>query len=231
MKKEAKPRNLILKFLPKAVASVGFQNPPFSPSRDKRSAGKGLLPCPFVSIIPEEARRKSKSEAFETQEPTSPKVSCIGQIKHKKKIKKAKRNLKAVSEWTHKYSSPTEVKKEEASSNKKDLGDDNDSAPSLCQVKRFVSGRDGLTSFDWRAQIAVPLEADRHRHEHGYSDKEGREHRDLEDEEDDEEEEIVPFSCAMTVGAEGLALQPRKEINIWKRRTTNPPTPLQLKSF
>ncbi|KAL4278182.1 hypothetical protein GQ457_03G030870 [Hibiscus cannabinus] len=231
MKKEAKPRNLILKFLPKAVASVGFQNPPFSPSRDKRITrtcpGKGLLPCPFVSIIPEEARRKSKSEAFETQEPTSPKVSCMGQIKHKKKIKKAERNLKAVSEWTHKYSSPTEVKKEEASSsNKKDLGDDDDGAPSLCQVKRFASGRDGLSSFDWRAQIAVPVEADRHRHEHDYSDEEGREHRDLE-----EEEEIVPWSCAMAVGGEGLALEPRKEINIWKRRTTNPPTPLQLKSF
>ncbi|KAK8580047.1 hypothetical protein V6N13_143184 [Hibiscus sabdariffa] len=231
MKKEAKPRNLILKLLPKAVsavASVGFQNPPFSPSRDKRGAGKGMLPCHFVSIIPDEARRKSKAEALETQEPTSPKVSCIGQIKHKKKIKKAKRNLKAVSESTHKYSSPTEVKKQEESSNEKDLGDGDDGAPSLCQVKRFASGRDGLASFDWTAQIAVPVEADQHRDD--YSDEVGREHRDLEDDEE-EEEVIVPFSCAMAVGGGGLALQPRKEINIWKRRTTNPPTPLQLKSF
>ncbi|KAE8666436.1 Chloroplastic drought-induced stress protein of 32 kD [Hibiscus syriacus] len=204
---------MILKFLPKAVSavvSVGFQNPPFSPSRDKRaiSAGKGLLHCPIVSIIPDEARRKAEAGTMETQEPTSPKVSCIGQIKHKKNIRKAKRYLKAVSESTHKYSSPREIKKQE-----KELGDD-DSAPSLGQVKRFASGSDGLASFDWTANIAEHVEADQHRDFYSYEEE--REHSDL------EEEVMVPFT--------GLALQPRKEINIWKRRATNPPTPLQLKS-
>ncbi|GMI83086.1 hypothetical protein like AT1G76070 [Hibiscus trionum] len=217
MKKESKPRNMILKFLPKAVsavASVGFQNPPFSPSRDKRitrtSAGKGLLlPGPMVSIIPD-----SKAESFETQEPTSPKVSCIGKIKHKKNIKKAKRNLKAVSESTHKSSSHGEVKK--------DLGD-YDSAPYLGQVRRFTSGRDGLAGVDWTAKIAAAVEADQRGDD--YSDEEGRsEHSDLED----EEEVMFPFSGAMAVGGGGLALQPRKEINIWKRRTVNQPTPLLL---
>ncbi|KAE8709883.1 Chloroplastic drought-induced stress protein of 32 kD [Hibiscus syriacus] len=225
MKKEGKPRNMILKFLPKV--SVGFQNPPFSPSRDKRaiSACKGLFPCPIVSIIPDEARRKSEAGTFETQEPTSPRVSCIGQIKHKKNIRKGKRDLKAVCESTHKYSSPREVNKE--------LGDE-DSAPPLGQLKRFASGRDGLASFGWTAQInAVHVEADQHRDD--YSDEEGRAFSDLEYEEDEEEEEeeegMVRFSGATAVGAGGLGLQPRKEINIWKRRATNPPKPLQLKSF
>ncbi|KAK8643019.1 hypothetical protein V6N13_012336 [Hibiscus sabdariffa] len=198
MKKEAKPRNVIFTFLLKAVSavvSVGFRNPlvTLSLGRDKRatSAGKALLPGPTISIIPDEARRKSKSE---THESASPKVSCVGQIKHKKK---AKRNLRAVSETesTHKTSSDREVKEQEALSSKKELGDDESA-----QVKRFTSCGDG---FEWTTQIAAGLEADHPRY---YCF--------------DEDEEVIVT----------LSLKPRKEINIWKKRRTNPPTPLQLNS-
>ncbi|GLJ31769.1 hypothetical protein SUGI_0639060 [Cryptomeria japonica] len=38
-----------------------------------------------ISIIPKEAKGRKKGASFESQEPTSPKVSCIGQVKLKKK--------------------------------------------------------------------------------------------------------------------------------------------------
>ena len=88
--KESKLKNKIFKILPKAAAaavSMTFQNPPFSPGRDhkfKHHGGKGFFSGP---MIPVEARRKSKDGCVETQEPTSPKISCMGQIKHKKKTK------------------------------------------------------------------------------------------------------------------------------------------------
>ncbi|XWS24540.1 hypothetical protein CRYUN_Cryun28dG0111600 [Craigia yunnanensis] len=245
MEKQAKFKNKILKFLPKAASAVSviFQNSAFSPGRNKRSdnytskyktyAGKGFS-GPIISIIPDEARRKSKSETFETQEPTSPKVSCMGQIKHKKKIKKAKRvspskGLKPVSDQ---FPSPREVKasklrrifsmakparKSDTSSNKTELPD---RVRSLGQMKRFASGRDAFANFDWMDQIA-PMEAD---HRDYYSDEERR------DSDVEEEEVIIPFSAPMTVGG-GVPLQPRKEINIWKRRTMNPPRPLQLNTM
>ncbi|KAK5832444.1 uncharacterized protein At1g76070-like [Gossypium arboreum] len=245
MKKQGKPKSMILRILPKAVSAVrvSFQNPPFSPGKDKRAAcaSKGLS-CPIISIIPDEARRKSKSGTLETPEPTSPKVSCMGQIKHKKNIRKlaAKANLKPVSvPLPHQSSSPTQGKKQASklrrvfslaksdapSSNKKDLPDMN-RAPGLVEMKRFASGRDAFASFDWTAQIA-PLEADHvHRDYNYYSDDERRD-GDFEE----EEEVMIPFSAPMRIGCEGLPLRPRKEINIWKRRTTNPPPPLQLKSL
>ncbi|KAK6277906.1 hypothetical protein POUND7_018229 [Theobroma cacao] len=244
MEKQAKPRNKILKFLPKAASavSVTFQNPPFSPGRDKRYdntgkhkayAGRGFS-GPIVSIIPDEARRKSKSETFETQEPTSPKVSCMGQIKQKKNIRKAQRvsrpkELKPVSgsseEEVKKHASKLKrifsmakpARKSETSSKKTELPD---RAPSLGQMKRFASGRDAFSNFDWMAQIA-PAEAD---HRDYYSDEERRD-SDVED-----DDVIIPFSAPMRVGGE-MPLQPRKEINLWKRRTMNPPRPLRLNSM
>ncbi|XP_021284623.1 uncharacterized protein At1g76070 [Herrania umbratica] len=244
MEKQAKPRNKILKFLPKAASavSVTFQNHPFSPGRDKRSdntgkhkayAGRGFS-GPIVSIIPDEARRKSQSETFETQEPTSPKVSCMGQIKQKKNIRKAKcvsrpKELKPVSESSGEevkkhasklkriFSMAKPARKSEASSKKTELPD---RAPSLGQMKRFTSGRDAFSNFDWMAQIA-PAEADNRDY---YSDEERRD-SDLED-----DDVIIPFSAPMTVGGE-MPLQPRKEINLWKRRTMNPPRPLRLNSM
>ena len=249
MEKQAKPKNKILKFLPKAASavSVSFQNPPFSPGRDKRSdnytgkhkacAGRGFS-GPIISIIPVEARRKSKGETFDqTQEPTSPKVSCMGQIKHKKNtIKKGKRvsppkGLKPVSDQSSSsregkkqasklrriFSMAKQARKSDASSNRTELPD---RAPSLGQMKRFASGRDAFASFDWMAQIA-PVEAD---HRDYYSDEDRR------DSDFEEEEAIIPFSAPMTVGG-GVPLQPKREINLWKRRTMNPPRPLRLNSM
>ncbi|KAG2692847.1 hypothetical protein I3760_08G071100 [Carya illinoinensis] len=257
MEKQAKPKNKILKFLPRAASAVvvSFQNPPFSPNTDKRleiytsklkahhHAGRGFS-GPIISIIPHEARRKPKNgetSTFETQEPTSPKVSCMGQIKHKKTIKKAKpiatshprdHQLKAAVS----SSSPRDLKKHpsvirriftgaktgrnsdaSAADHEKPA---HDRAPSLSQMKRFSSRRDSLPDFEWTAQI-MPIDKD---HRDYYSDEE----RDQEEEEEEEEGIIIPFSAPIMMVGGGVPLQPRKEINLWKRRTMAPPIPLEL---
>ena len=262
MEKQGKPKNKILKFLPRAASAVAasFQNPTFSPGRDRRSevntnrhkANRGFS-GPIISIIPDEARRKSsKNGGFETQEPTSPKVSCMGQIKHKKQIKKAKRatpprpqESKPVTaatmfscssssfsppelKNTNKHASafmriftgakPPRSNKNGGFADKPDgVVPDDIEVPSLCQMKRFASGRNSLGDFDWTAQIS-PVDKDILKY---YSDEERGES-------DEEEEDMrIPFSAPMMVGG-GVPLQPRKEINLWKRRTMSPPTPLQL---
>ena len=50
-------------------------------------------------LIPAEARRKLKDGGINFQEPTSPEVSCMGQIKHKK-IKKGSKTMLSVSYFT-----------------------------------------------------------------------------------------------------------------------------------
>uniref|UniRef100_A0A5B6YUU1 Uncharacterized protein n=1 Tax=Davidia involucrata TaxID=16924 RepID=A0A5B6YUU1_DAVIN len=249
MEKAAKSKMKLLKFLPKAASAVTFQNPPFSPSKDKRCAdnanklkthvGKGFS-GPIISIIPAEALRKTKNSSFEAQEPTSPKVSCMGQIKHKHKTKINKKTKQIVSlpkDFKPVVSSPTpsEAKKKpsniqnifssaKAGGRKSDIFSSAkppllpDRAPSLSQMKRFASGRDKLTSLDWAAQIA-PVDSD---HRNYFSDEES---------EGEEEEVIIPFSAPILVGGSGVVLEPRKEVNLWKRRTTAQPRPLQLNTL
>ncbi|EXB81503.1 hypothetical protein L484_014311 [Morus notabilis] len=266
MERQAKYQDKILKFLPRAVSVVTFhQSLPFSPSKEKRFSG------PIVSMIPYEARRKPKKNGQEEveveEEPTSPKVSCIGQIKHKhkkiisekKKIISEKKKLKKRSgSATIKDSkpvtwSPREVKKHALSikrmfsSNTIKPGRKSDAscadhdhhhhhhhnnrkpplpdrAPSLSQMKRFASGRDSFLNFDWGAdhddQVLTP-DAD-YRNITRYSDDR--------EESDEEQEVMIPFSAPMTVGRE-VPLQPRKEINLWKRRTMAPPRPLELNTM
>ncbi|KAF8410364.1 hypothetical protein HHK36_002892 [Tetracentron sinense] len=236
--KPAKSKSKILKFLPRITSAITFQNLPFSPGRDRRTtdnpnkfkanAGRGFS-GPIISIIPAEARRKSKNGSFDNPEPTSPKVSCIGQIKHKKKIKH-KSNRVSPPQESNPVSPPREVKKQhrsvirgifrgakpgrksDASAGKPPLPD---RAPYLGHVKRFTSGRDAFSDFDWTAQVAPD-------HRNYYSDEER--------EESDEEEVIIPHSAPIMVGGGEVALEPRKEVNLWKRRTMAPPMPLQLKN-
>ncbi|KAF8405467.1 hypothetical protein HHK36_010373 [Tetracentron sinense] len=239
MEKSARSKSMILKFLPKAASAVTFQNPPFSPGRDKRtensnklkaSAGKGFS-GPIISIIPAEARRKSKNGSFDAREPTSPKVSCIGQIKQKKKIHKSKRV--SPPQESNPVPSPRKTKrhpltirsifggakpgrKSDVSAEKPPLAN---SAPSLSQMKQFSSGRDAFANFEWKAQGVTVTSG----HRNYYSDEERGEST------DEENEIIIPFSAPIMVGG-GVALEPRKEVNLWKRRTMAPPRPLQLKT-
>lgn len=250
--KQGKPRNLkILKYLPKAAAAVSFQNPPFSPGRDKRSDNAGKLKAhagkgysgQIVSIIPDAARRKAKNETFEeTQEPTSPKVSCMGQIKSKHKKKTAVHKTKTpkktlslpqdvkpvkrhASRFGKLFSGTKSAKQTEAYSDDEAARVEDKPAPGLGQMRKFASGRDTFANFDWVAQIA-PLES--HQRDYHSDVERGESDDDYDDEEDDDV--IIPYSAPIMAGGKGVDLQPRKEINLWKRRTMDPPRPLKLKS-
>ncbi|XP_027333264.1 uncharacterized protein At1g76070-like [Abrus precatorius] len=264
MEKQSKLKNKIFKIIPKAAAAVAvtFQNPPFSPGRDHKlrsenaatrwvkphaHGGKGFS-GPIVSMIPNEARRKAKDGGIETQEPTSPKISCMGQIKHKKKqIKKDKAKTMSLPTQTKTRgpvvgsasSTPrdTEEKKRtsklqrmffhtpkpKTAARKPDASASDDRAPPLGEMRRFASGRETFSNFDWKAQIAPEEIEERD----CYSD-------DDRVESDAEEDVIIPFSAPIMLGGGGGGpesvpnLQPRKEINLWKRRTMAPPRPLQL---
>ena len=233
----ASPR-MILKFLPKVVSAVNFHKRSETAHKHKAIAGKGVNPV--RSLIPVEVRRQPKNESFATQEdPTSPKVSCIGQVKHKKKMNKATskrvpwlpQETKPVSQNPHKikklasklmrlFTGSKAGRKSIVSGGDKPALPDK--TPSLNQMKRFASGRDTLAGFDWTAHQIAPVESDSRDY---YSDEERVDRL----EEEEHEEVIIPFSAPIMVGG-GIDLLPRKEINLWKKRTINPPNPLQLRS-
>ena len=183
MEKQGKPKNKILKFLPRAASAVAasFQNPTFSPGRDRRSevntnrhkANRGFS-GPIISIIPDEARRKSsKNGGFETQEPTSPKVSCMGQVRFSNKKRRTKPIKRVISLPTQlatvqvscpkdevKIKKPPEITKGPKEGRKSDIFYDDTmvtkkAVPSLGKIKRFSSARGALSNFDWRIHDAV----------------------------------------------------------------------------
>lgn len=264
--KQGKPRIKILKFLPKAASAVYFHSAPYSPKRSSENTGKhkghggrGAFSGP---LIPDEARRKPRNvgsssfSSVEEYEPTSPKVSCMGQIKHKKQQHQQIKNIKRAGLPPRDQSkpaalSPREIKKHASAfrrmlssvnpKRKSDADsdiDDNskaaglpDRAPSLSQMRQFASGRGhAFANFDWQAppaKVAPRHDDDHNPNYHSDEDGENNDH-------DDEERDYVgiAFSAPLTMGGSprgDVGLQPRKEINLWKRRTMAPPSPLQLK--
>ncbi|XP_068640937.1 uncharacterized protein At1g76070 [Aristolochia californica] len=227
MEKTAKSKSGIFSFI--------FLNQPFSPGRDKFRAGKGFS-GPIISIIPAEARRKTRNGSFDAQEPTSPKVSCIGQIKHKKKIYKGKcaapPAVKEKSKKGKSYSAIGKIFRGGKPGRRSDADKDEVEvevqvrAPSLGQMRKFSSGREAFRDFDFRA---TDRGAALSRQRGYYSDEEQRE--DSDDDEDDfmvtHSGPLVAHSAPLAVGAD-QSREPRKEINIWKRRTLAPPRPLEL---
>ncbi|XP_077220907.1 uncharacterized protein At1g76070-like [Tasmannia lanceolata] len=227
MEKTKKSKSKIFSFLPK-TATVSFVNPPYSPGLERRQenlkahAGKGFS-GPIISIIPAEARRRTRNGSFDTQEPTSPKVSCMGKVKHKKRICKAKFPSPPKEEKEPKPKPKTETKSPKSSSSfmkifragrKSDVKQEEEDfparVPALGQMKQFSSGRNAFADFDWRGGGGRNY----------YSDEE------REESDDDDEEFAIPHSAPLAVGG-GVTLEPNKA-NLWKRRTMAPPRPLHF---
>lgn len=155
MEKLLEMRNKFFKFLPNQP--VAFQNPPqLSPNRCV--APKGYRsPC-RVSIIPLEARRKHrKNGSFSVREPTSPKVSCMGQVEGKKKGKAPHKRvqnppankgdsvlLRAKKVMLCRGSGDCEVLKQK----KEEEVPPAKLAPSLGAMKKFAGGRRSAFDFD-----------------------------------------------------------------------------------
>ncbi|XP_071733090.1 uncharacterized protein At1g76070-like [Rutidosis leptorrhynchoides] len=244
----------ILKFLPRATSShVSFQNPPiYSPKKDKRLSEKPYksnLGIGFSgTIIPSQTHRKTKTADVSNIklvfEPTSPRVSCMGTVKCKQYRNKL--NNKASKTTSHNKSSDQEkVQKVDQEKSKKKTGfrsifsgsrksdaTNNKSstdalnvqkAPCLSTMKRFSSGRDAFSNFDWTTQV-TPLDLS---------------HRNCFTDDEDDDEIVIPSSAPVMVRNKGVCddfvrvgrgvnVEPKKEINLWKRRTMAKPQPLQL---
>lgn len=76
----------------------------------------------------------------------------------------------------------------------------------LGQMKRFTSGRGAFQDFDWRDAERRGSDVD-----HDYED-----------------DGFVAFSAPLVLGGGVVASEPRKEVNLWRRRPMSPPTPLEL---
>ncbi|CAL5073036.1 unnamed protein product [Urochloa decumbens] len=231
-------------FLRSTVASFSSN----FPSRGRSSFNhRNAFSGPIVSIVPPEARGRSgggrtkqQRSGYRTPEPSSPKVSCIGQIKRsgsrrQKKVNPCGKNggacplpprppaaaaakpkgslVKRMSFFRRSRS-----RSSSRTSSKDGCGKGSSScsvaaaaapAPAgLGQMKRFTSGRAALQDFDWREE------------------EEERWSRDGSEEEEDEG--FVAHSAPLTLGGGVVASEPRKEVNLWRRRPMAPPTPLQL---
>ncbi|XP_071729163.1 uncharacterized protein At1g76070-like [Rutidosis leptorrhynchoides] len=244
----------ILKFLPK-TASVSFQNPSiYSPPKDQKSLQKPLksnLGIGFnVTIISPEnnlQKLKNNSSFKVVVEPTSPTVSCMGQVKckhyqklvnaaNKKPLPISRKPISRTMSYTPLRTLNNDDYQEKANSvavktkkkfafsslfscsskkcdninNKPTVMMNSPKTSCLSTMKKFSSGRDAFSSFDWTAQV-VPLD---NNHENYGSDNEV------------DENDTIPSSAPLMVG--GVNSEPKKEINLWKRRTMAQPKPLQL---
>ncbi|XP_048531333.1 uncharacterized protein At1g76070-like [Triticum urartu] len=220
---------------------------------------------PMVSIVPPEARggggrrrggsKQGGGSGYRTPEASSPKVSCIGQIKRSKsKTSKARKAAKNVAPAAacgmdggacpmpprppvhsrpkrslvrrmfsrRSRSRPSSSSSSHKSSGAADLfkGRPGSSAAvaaapvsgpgmaGLGQMKRFTSGRGAFQDFDWR-------EAERRG-------------SDVDVDDDYVDDGFVAFSAPLVLGGGVVASEPRKEVNLWRRRPMSPPTPLEL---
>ncbi|XP_074563397.1 uncharacterized protein At1g76070-like [Curcuma longa] len=227
----------IISFLPKRRSFAGDSNAHAHLLQNRRG-----FSGPIVSIVPVEARRKGKygvgaGGGFE--EPTSPKVTCMGQVKLRKMRCNSNRKAKsqppapAAAKSNRRRGASLllgrmfrprrrEAASVSASSDEKEILRSNiipapAPAPALGKMRQFASGRDTLRDFDWRKMVA---------------EGEGTASTSFGEEEyyDEDDEVLVAHSAPLIVGSGGVvALEPKKEVNLWKRRTMPAPNPLQLK--
>ncbi|ESQ27527.1 hypothetical protein EUTSA_v10018992mg [Eutrema salsugineum] len=261
-----KSKNKLLKMLPKAM-SFGHRVPPFSPGRDLHHhhhnnttsfSNKAFFSGPMVPLVPKAARvRRTKTDTV-WDEPTSPKVSCIGQIKRVKSKRCSPKKNRAVASLIPKIpktSSSSLAKEDEkgrlskikrlfsfsatgrghtsrkshpsaagaAATEHPVTVVSTTAVPSLGQMKKFASSRDALGGFDWMVEMKEDEESPADHRRGYYSDDERRGDYMRDDDEEEEDDIIIPFSAP-------LSLKPKQEVNLWKRRTMDPPEPLHLQT-
>lgn len=244
MEKPPRTKSGILSFLPKSAA-ISFSSHPFSPGRDKHKShvNNKAFSGPIISIVPVEARAKTtRNGSFHCQEPTSPKVSCIGQIKHRKKGFKSKSSKKLEKEKSGssgsimgRLFSSKKINGRKVGGEKTEVevlnGAPNHGGapPSLGQLRRFSSGREAFADFDWRFGMGGGPAASLGRQRGYFSDEE------KDDNDNDDDDNInygfsIPRSTSLGGSRVGrmVAFEPKKEISIWKKRTMAPPRPLQV---
>ncbi|KAK8916873.1 hypothetical protein KSP39_PZI022525 [Platanthera zijinensis] len=216
MEKPSKSRGTImLKYLQKA-ATFSLTNLPHSPrgAADKWPTARGFS-GPMTSIIPANTRqKKSNGVSGVVEEPASPKVTCIGQIKHKKKPSSTEAMTKTTTKQRQKSKAPSGVSRifsqrirpsgaKERTKTAEQPGDVAAAPPALGGLRKYASGRETLSDFDWE-KFAAAAEVNS-------------------DVEKDEEAGNIYHSAPLVLGGGGAAVRDLKEkdASIWRRRAAN----------
>ncbi|CAL9147151.1 unnamed protein product [Musa hybrid cultivar] len=187
----------IITFLPKLA--TGRENPMKPRAHGQSRSFSGPI---TGSIIPIEARRKQKRRGgFEApQEPSSPKVTCMGQIKLEKmtagccrKPPPPGRKWKLASFIRQIFRRPKVGPAGGGGKSRPPVS----APPSLGGMSRSAGGRNSLGDFDWRKAVET-------------------------------EEVIIAHSAPIMVGGGVVAVEPRKvSSSLWKRRAAARLTTLQ----
>ncbi|XP_011022278.1 PREDICTED: uncharacterized protein At1g76070-like [Populus euphratica] len=207
MGKRRKSKFSVFACLPQAASPVTFQSPPTSPRMANTDRG---LSGRIVSLVPKEARRNARSGTFDdAQEPTSPKVSCTGKVKNKSKKKPQATKSDSCPKPT-----PTVFK-----GKKQGLQSDHtsrgrppvaDKPPSLGHMNQFSSNCGVLRDFDWKAHDVSGMPDNSTNS--SYDEKNG-----------DKEKVFIVVEVD-----EDIPREPKKQVELWRRRSRTPPGPLQL---
>lgn len=235
-----KSKNMFLKLLTKAASAPNKEKKSSQKSHTGKGSSSGSNP-PIISIIPADAlRSKSKNSSFGVREPTSPKVSCMGTLKHKKKlcsmlstknyvlppldhlnlmvnskvvqsdlegdVKKKKKPLAIKNMFSR---VPSVRRKSDVITKTTDYVSDHrqSSSSSLSQMRRFSSSRTSLNNFDWTATQIAPV--------------------------DNEGKKVKISTCSVPkviLECKQVNLEPRRDVNLWKRRPMAQPSPLQIQT-
>ncbi|WCJ32729.1 hypothetical protein M5689_014134 [Euphorbia peplus] len=137
--------------VPKAAGPVSFASPTASPIRSYSRKGRR------VSLFPRELRRKVRTMSFDRREPSSPKVSCIGQVGNRKKNKNNNKEesesvvcngvIKRLVRFFHAKKEKTRDQSDHHNNpNPNAVGVEIETIKTLGQIKQFASGRGGALS-------------------------------------------------------------------------------------
>ncbi|KAG0497790.1 hypothetical protein HPP92_002481 [Vanilla planifolia] len=209
------------------AATFSMPRPAISPGGRSEKSFSG----PLVSIIPKDARHRKKSDVVTT----SPKISCMGRIKHKKdpvavaasaspRKEKVPARRKLFGFGACGFGFPCcrvrgnrkmeraamETVEEKKKATRRPAAVAAVPVPGLGQMRRYASGRETLAGFDWRNDMAGM--------NGGYGDAEEEEY----------DEVLVPHSAPILVCGGEVVVEPKKEVNLWRRRSMPPPPPLRV---
>ncbi|GJM99411.1 hypothetical protein PR202_ga16506 [Eleusine coracana subsp. coracana] len=240
----------LVSFLRSTVASFSSTFPTSSRGRRSSFNHRNAFSGPIVvSIVPPEARgrgggrrRQSSSSGYRTPEPSSPKVSCIGQIKRNKSKKvnpacckngvcplpprppaaaeaarcKPKRSLvkRVLFRRSRSRSSSTSSR---SSNNGTRGGSKGVVATDPAPVAPALGGLGHMKRFTSGRAAFQDFDWE----------AETRARFD-DDDEEEEDEGFVAHSAPLVLGGGVVAAEPKKEVGLWRRRPIAPPTPLQL---
>ncbi|KAF9682146.1 hypothetical protein SADUNF_Sadunf05G0078400 [Salix dunnii] len=238
MRERGKSKFSVFDCLPKAASPVTFQSPPASP----RSPNRGLSGR-VVSLVPQEARRKgsqgvisfltgkkgkSKFSIFDClpkaaspvtfqsppASPRSPHRGLSGRVVSLVPQEARRKGRSGSCDEREEPSSPkvscTGKKQGLQPDTSRGRPPDADKGPSLGHMKRFPSSCSELKDFDWKAHDVSGMPD-----YSSYDDKNG-----------DKEEVFIVVEVD-----EDIPREPKKQVNLWKRRSMTPPGPLQLEKL